>query len=145
MRIVCPNCAAAYDVPDAMLASGTRKVRCARCGTEWAAGGGMTTAPLPPDDLDPALAPPPKPPADPHGRAEPRLNPLRPRAEPRFVVPDEPPEPPPPERGGGLALAAWVLSLLLLAGACAAAVQWRAQVMTAWPPSERVFAALGLR
>ena len=143
MRIVCPTCAAAYDVPDSKLAGGTRKVRCARCATEWAAGG-MTVAPLPPDDMDAAFRPPPKPAADPHGRPEPRLKPLRPRMEPRFVVPDEPPEALAPQRRGVIGLVAWVLTLVLLAGGCAAAVQWRAQVMAAWPPSERVFAALGL-
>ncbi len=34
MRIVCPACSAAYEVPDALLGTG-RPVRCARCGREW--------------------------------------------------------------------------------------------------------------
>ena len=35
MRIACPACNAAYDVPDAELRD-DRVVRCARCGTDWA-------------------------------------------------------------------------------------------------------------
>lgn len=34
MRIVCPGCEAAYEVPEAMLSPG-RTVRCARCGRDW--------------------------------------------------------------------------------------------------------------
>jgi predicted Zn finger-like uncharacterized protein len=34
MRIVCPACSAAYEVPDALLGTG-RPVRCARCEHEW--------------------------------------------------------------------------------------------------------------
>lgn len=34
MRIVCPGCEAAYEVPEAMLSPG-RAVRCARCGRDW--------------------------------------------------------------------------------------------------------------
>ena len=35
MRIVCPACAAAYEVPEARLRPGL-VVRCARCGADWA-------------------------------------------------------------------------------------------------------------
>jgi predicted Zn finger-like uncharacterized protein len=154
MRIACPACEATYDVPDAMLAGGARMVRCARCGNEWLPQP-TTTAPLPMDepetDIPPAPAPP-KPAAAPAGeldqpgRQEPRLNPLRPRGEARAPVPPEPPPPEePPRRLGAGAILAWVLSLLLLAAAAGAAVTWRAQLMAAWPPSERVFSAVGLR
>ncbi|PWC28983.1 zinc-ribbon domain-containing protein [Teichococcus aestuarii] len=34
MRLECPACAAAYDVPDALLAPG-RAVRCVRCTQSW--------------------------------------------------------------------------------------------------------------
>ncbi len=34
MRIACPSCAAAYDVPEALLA-GRKSVRCARCSNDW--------------------------------------------------------------------------------------------------------------
>lgn len=35
MRIVCPNCAATYDVPPALVGSAQRQVRCVRCAAEW--------------------------------------------------------------------------------------------------------------
>ena len=41
-------------------------------------------------------------------------------------------------------LAAWVLSLAIVAGGLAAAYRYRADVMDAWPASRRVFAALGI-
>ncbi|PHK95826.1 hypothetical protein CR162_05625 [Pseudoroseomonas rhizosphaerae] len=34
MRLECPACAAAYDVPDSLLAPG-RAVRCVRCAQSW--------------------------------------------------------------------------------------------------------------
>jgi hypothetical protein len=39
----------------------------------------------------------------------------------------------------------WLLSLAVLGGAGYACYAWRAKVMAAWPPSQRVFAALGVR
>ncbi len=35
MRIVCPNCQAAYELPPSLVGSANREVRCARCQTEW--------------------------------------------------------------------------------------------------------------
>ncbi|HYF07980.1 MAG TPA: zinc-ribbon domain-containing protein [Acetobacteraceae bacterium] len=37
MRIECPSCAAAYDIPDRLLQAGPRALRCAACGTTWMA------------------------------------------------------------------------------------------------------------
>jgi hypothetical protein len=39
---------------------------------------------------------------------------------------------------------AWAVSLLLFAACVGAAIVWRSEVMHAWPPSVRLFAALGL-
>jgi predicted Zn finger-like uncharacterized protein len=154
MRIVCPACDATYEVPDATLRGGTRKVRCAKCSTEWIPDTGVTR---PRADLEfetPPVAipaPPPEPVAaplpdvDPHGRQEPRLKPLRHRPDAQFLAPPAEEFQQPPPRGGAKAVVAWALSLLLLAAAAGAAVTWRTQVMAAWPPSERVFVALGLR
>jgi predicted Zn finger-like uncharacterized protein len=149
MRIVCPSCDATYDVPDAMLAAGPRAVKCARCGKEWTASAARAAAPTvaPPLPRKPA-GPMAALEAEPHGRIEPRLNPLHPRTKPRPPPPIIDSEPPPDlaaRRTGAGAIAAWVVSLLILIGAGGAAVNWRVQVMAAWPPSERVFAAVGLR
>jgi predicted Zn finger-like uncharacterized protein len=150
MRIVCPACEATYNVPDAKLATGARKVRCAKCGNEWVPTPEPPHEPLefepapsihdePPADF-PAL--PPVPETDPYGRHEPRLKPLRTRPE-RVAEPTH--EEPPPPRGRRRAVVAWLLTVLVLAAAGAAAVQWRSDVMSAWPPSERVYSAVGLR
>ena len=45
---------------------------------------------------------------------------------------------------GALPITAWIVSLILLALLVDAAYIWRAQIMAAWPPSERLYAALGL-
>ena len=56
MRIACPTCAAAYEVPDALLAARPRLMRCARCGTQFA---GAPAGPEPPPAGSAPAAPPP--------------------------------------------------------------------------------------
>lgn len=132
MRITCPSCHATYEVPDALVGAAARKVRCARCAFEWL-----------PEPM--ATAPPPEPP--PRPRPEPRAErPLR--AEPL-------PPLPPPERVPTSSLrarpapmlasiAVLAISMVVLISLGWAAYAWRAEVMQAWPPSQRLFAALGL-
>ena len=54
MQIVCPNCATAYEVPDAVFSGRARKLRCESCGTQWRAGPpgdapeGVEATPAPP-------------------------------------------------------------------------------------------------
>ena len=153
MRIVCPSCDATYDVPDAMLAGGARKVRCVRCGNEWVPTG-VTVAPLAFEEPRAETRayhppPPPAPPAEPPlleplARVEPRLHPLRPRHDVAREMAGPVLEAAPPPRAGVTAMIAWGASLVVLVALGVAAVQWRAEVMAAWPPSERLFAALGL-
>lgn len=47
-------------------------------------------------------------------------------------------------RRGAPVLAAWVLSLAVVGGAVAAAYRYRADVMSAWPASQRLYTALGI-
>lgn len=35
MRLLCPNCSAVYEVPDAALVGRSRKLQCTQCGTSW--------------------------------------------------------------------------------------------------------------
>ena len=49
----------------------------------------------------------------------------------------------PPRRTPWIGLA-WVGSLIVVAALAWGAVNWRADVMHAWPPSTRAYAALGL-
>ncbi len=152
MRIVCPNCRATYEVPETLVGTATRQVRCARCQTEW--------RPQQLDELpqEPAVErafatiaePFPKGVA---GQA-PRVAPPLPSTE----WPGDAALPPPrlesaakPRRrrgGSGVrvdVLAALVFSVVLLVAIAAAAYVWRDAVMQVWPASERVFALLDAR
>lgn len=138
MRIACPDCGAAYDVPDTMLSAG-REVRCARCGRGWAP---LAAAPIfpepPPLPVSQAPAPPVPPPAiEPVPWPEPLA-----AAEPAVAVPSEVPLlPPHDERRLALAWSFSVMSLLL---GVVGVVIFHAEISSAWPPAFRLFRAIGL-
>jgi predicted Zn finger-like uncharacterized protein len=161
MRIVCPSCQAAYEVPDKLLSSGPRKVRCAKCGKDWMAeaeapaedevaeppadaaapeavsGPRALPAPHAEEAAEPDLPPPPAVVPEPARAAEPAA----PRAQEKLV-------PEPGERPSRalvvVAGLAWLASVGVLAGAGWAAVAFRADVMAAWGASRRLYALLGL-
>ena len=140
MRITCPTCDAAYEVPDKMMGAAPRRLRCAKCHEEWLA------------DPSPPIM---EAPASPAPSSEPQ--------PPVPVMADDMPPPPrqadvhvetlarlpataaPPVASSRVALAAWGLSLVVLAVLGAAAFQWRDPIMQAWPPSQRAYAVFGLR
>ena len=136
MQIDCPACAAGYEVPDALLA-GRRPVRCARCGHQW-----VPQAPPPPILLR----------AD-GGGTEPERASMDAPARP--LVPSAPRQAgplAPRVSGSGLAAAsasralrlAWAGSLVLVAAALALLLVYHRPIARAWPPSLRVYGALGL-
>lgn len=129
MRIQCPACAATYEVPANLLKPGLT-VRCARCANEW----------VPPAEADesPPLA---TPVPTPESRPEPEV-----RAQPRPVARTAPRKAPaaPPAPGARALRAAWIASVVVLAALLWGAFSQRDAVMKAWPPSIRVYAALGL-
>ncbi len=143
MRIVCPTCSAAYEIPPERVAPG-RPVRCARCAGTW--------VPLPVSvvtvpDTQARREPDPDPPSveagtppefefDPTGPVAPAA-PVRAPAYKRFI-PSWPPSEP------ALLLGAWILTALILLTAGWIVVARRAEIVQVWPPSERVYAALGL-
>ncbi len=161
MRITCPACNASYDVPDAMLGVG-RSVRCVRCLREWqpqpaspARDAALTENVVPPAFEVPAF--------EDDGLDLPRQD------RPRFTADDLDTTPPPAAplapidahawrdvllaQGNAREPAAagrrdgwigWLASLVLLAVLAAAAVAWRSAAQRAWPPSARVYGALGL-
>ncbi|MBN9509749.1 MAG: zinc-ribbon domain-containing protein [Alphaproteobacteria bacterium] len=141
MRIHCPACAAAYDVPEALLAAG-KPVRCAKCSKIWTP---VSDVGAPPPHAAAVLpepspvAPPPEPPS------RPRLPSLR---TPGARGAEE--ERLPPQnyedfsRGGRNSLLGWAVSLAVLVGLGVAAVAWRDAVIAAWPASERLYTVLGL-
>ena len=118
MRIVCPKCAAAYEVPADRLKV-RRTVRCARCDEQWAAVKDIEHTPAPAD----------APPA--HTAAQAAALPAF-TAMDRLVADYRQ-----PKRSIAL-MAAWVLTLGVLIAAAAAAIVWRADIVHAWPPSARI-------
>ena len=127
MLIVCPSCAATYDVPDERLVPG-RAVRCAGCGAGWTPRPSQAAVRvLMEEEPEPAILPEaadePSPP-DPH--------------------PVSLPVPPAGRQLSRAVAAGWVATVLIVGGAAWAGVTWRDSVMQAWPPTERLYAALGL-
>jgi predicted Zn finger-like uncharacterized protein len=127
MRILCPQCQAAYEVPERLIAGG-RLLRCVKCRHEW---------------REAAEAPPPPPP-------EPEPEPERlgavpvPPPIPAQHRPHQPIDPPGPAQRGQLALAAaWIASALALASFLAAILAYQAPITAAWPPAARLYVLLG--
>jgi predicted Zn finger-like uncharacterized protein len=54
MLISCPNCAAAYEVPDNLLAAGGQALQCTRCAHEWIVVPVAATPQGPADESAPA-------------------------------------------------------------------------------------------
>ena len=135
MRIVCPSCAAAYEVPDARLLP-DQPVRCARCGTSWTPVAGP----------QPAARDAPRPPAaGPVPLPQPRPTPsdaqIFSATNPFAGAPDRPSA---GLAGGAAVLAGWVVSVAAVIGMVWAAVTFRYDIVHAWPPSERLYSTLGL-
>lgn len=120
MRLICPACQAVYEVSPILLA-GRGAVRCARCGHQWTPEGGV--------------------------EAEDRASGPLLTQEPYFSAPGFAPDSDPPplmaSRPRVGLWAAWILTFLVIAVAAWVAVSYRGDVMHAWPPSTRGYAALG--
>jgi predicted Zn finger-like uncharacterized protein len=143
MQITCPSCAAVYAVPDEKLAG--RMVKCARCGTTWTPVVPASPAPTTraiehvPEPRKPPMLPPPEPPPRPAVIDEPVH-----RREPQWPFVDSVVPARPDPRPKGL-MVAWVASAALLGAVVVGAYARRDAVMEAWPPSQRLYAAFGLR
>ena len=145
MRIVCPYCSAAYDVPDSLVTAG-RIVRCAHCGGEWppVPAGAPEPEPAPASTVDPprivaesvATMAPQAVPTDspPIAEAAPRPS----SAMDRLALQSAQPSSPLPLR------LAWLASLALLAFLGWATYAWRAEIVDLWPPSGRIYAVFGM-
>lgn len=163
-RIACPNCAARYEIAAEVLGPAGKKVRCVRCGHVWLA--------VPEGDAPAARAS--DPPPWPEPRAVRLRDPGdEPAAEPEraaavaasaLATVQTPGSPPPAapsvatvtgvadrgrdfrpqDRGSVALLAAWLLSVAVLAAVAWGAIAYRAEVIDAWPASQRLYALLGL-
>jgi predicted Zn finger-like uncharacterized protein len=129
MRIICPACETAYDVPDSALAPG-RVLRCARCRAEWAPVAAAEVAEPGGEDVIsevPPVVAPPRPLEAESGRV----------ALPVAATGSTGPR--------ASVIAGWILSFLILGGLGYAAVRWRQPIQQIWPPSSRAYALLGYR
>jgi predicted Zn finger-like uncharacterized protein len=130
MRVECPICTVAYEVPQSLLTV-QRRLRCAGCGHEW-----WMQEPTP--EALPDVAPEPTAPlaaplvAEIHEPAASR--------EPSSRLSIDPPATPRMDR---MIWAGWAASIALLLLAVWAGEHYRHGIMRIWPPSERLFAAIG--
>ncbi len=171
MLITCPSCGTSYDVPDALVRDG-RNVRCARCRTQWSVTARSDTSATHASGPAPARPAPLLMPVEAFGLAEEdeelpvpsRMGQLP--ADPDFGFDPEPPPAPlreaRPAREPAARQAAetedrgdratrllvglgWLGTVAVLAGLVWAGYHFRADIMQAWPASERLYAALGWR
>jgi predicted Zn finger-like uncharacterized protein len=141
MRVVCPSCDAAYDVPETVLTA-RPMMRCARCAHDFRPPGppGAPPESAPPDDLPVAPWP---------AAREPSFAPA-PDAEPgEWPMPAPPGNPPhqaelAPSAKRNQVLAGWAASAVVIVLAISLGISYRRPVMHAWPPSIRLYAVFGL-
>jgi predicted Zn finger-like uncharacterized protein len=153
MLLICPNCAARYEVDGSKFPAAGRKVRCAKCGTTWHQA--TPQAEAEPDQAEieavvfegrePESAVP-IPESDPEVFQEPEpvraaLSPTREIEREEIVEEASRPS----ARNGGVVVAlGWValVAVILLIGFSAAS--FRAQIVDIWPQSASLFARMGM-
>lgn len=132
MHVLCPSCAAEYEIPELQR---PRKLRCARCASEWRVAPSANAEPPPPavnaDDQPGAAREDPEPEPDPTRPLDGPFASLLPG--PAIVA------------ASGAALATWmvlwVLSLMLIAAGLVSLWHWRLPIVHAWPPALRLLPA----
>jgi hypothetical protein len=146
MLIQCPDCAAAFEVPERLLADPTRPLRCSQCRAVFPIPESAAPKTKGWQEPEAVAAPPPPPPAPPPpapvAEEEPPAAPELP-PEP-LVAQDSPPESANDDASSRRLRAAWVASILILILGGVGAIAKRVEIMEAWPPSARLFSALGL-
>lgn len=127
MRIVCPQCHTAYDVPDRLLTASARPLRCSACGHGW------VLAPPEPDPQPPIpLAPAPKLPAQVKDAASADPRPVRPVRQEEWKA-----------NGSAVPVVILVSVAVLLVLLGVAVLEHRA-ITRLLPASAPIFKALGL-
>ncbi|MBS0274039.1 MAG: zinc-ribbon domain-containing protein [Proteobacteria bacterium] len=154
MILVCPNCAARYEVDGAQFPAEGRKVRCKKCGHAWHQAPEAGQA-----EIEEAIFNPPKEP-EPVAVPEPEIEAEAPQPSWRAPVleedaendaaedfhPDEPEVARPAAHGRGTALVmlgwAALVAVVLVIGWSAA--NYRSQIVGIWPQSASLFSKLGM-
>lgn len=166
MRISCPSCSAAYEIPDHVLGKAGRTLRCARCGTEWAISVPQLGASAEAAAPEPELVLPPRlermeeaPPPEPIGAVASHAPPAIAVAEPPFAfdrmlgAPQRATKEARHEDAGTGAgqpgtpasvWLGWVGTIILLVVLVWCGYVFRTEVMHVWPASERLYALLGM-
>jgi predicted Zn finger-like uncharacterized protein len=134
MRIVCPSCVAAYDVPEPVLVA-RRTLRCTRCGSEFVAAASPHPVPVP--------VPVPSTQAEPPETTT-RLPDMHARDAQRLAPGPAAPAARTQKWRAATVLAGWALSGMLIAAGGWAGFAWRGAIMQAWPPATRIYAVLGI-
>lgn len=155
MRIACPECNAAYDVPGANLAPG-RGVRCIRCSAVWVPVANTDATPLIQPQPEPAprptpatveataAAPPPEPPpAEPPPPECPTSSPPSPATARVLVMKAHVQRRAVPALAGLPVLIGWLVTVLVLAELAYIVVAYPGPIIRAWPPAERAYAWFG--
>lgn len=125
MIVSCPSCTARFNISDASLETGPRRVKCGRCAHVW-----RVVAPIKPKTAPAARA------ARPEAASPGFSTPPTPEPTPRV--------PPRAERGRSTLWIWWLLLLVLIGGIAAAGYFLRGWLVETWPPAERVYDAIGI-
>lgn len=127
MIVSCPSCTARFNISDASLETGPRRVKCGRCAHVW-----RVVAPTKP-------------------RAAPAARPVQPEAvatSPGFSTPPTPEPtprvPPRAERGRSKLWIGWLALLIFVGGIAAGAYFFRGDLVEAFPETERVYDWIGV-
>lgn len=134
MHVLCPSCTTVYEIPTLQR---PRKLRCARCATEWRAmpeSGDELPASPPPEPEDMAREPEAAPAQVPEPIALEALTGLEGRIGASVIAA--------PASGLVLWSVLWVVSLLAIAAWMAALWHWRGPIGHGWPPSLRLYRLL---
>ena len=139
MKVECPSCAAAFDVPDWMLSGVGRPLKCGMCKTVFPS----------PVSAEPAQAPPPIQPPEAPPAAEASSLPVPPISvgledRPNPLVAREQGEDAVPAGAARFLKPAWAASIAALVLGGALFFAKKAAIMEAWPLAARFFSALGM-
>lgn len=129
MNVLCPSCAAQYDVPQSQMAR-PRLLRCARCSTEWRVPPAVVPHPVAPEPVTDVL-----PIVEPLLPATVQLDAMLPLVAAQA-------KPAGARRGAVLWIVLWLLSLLVIVAGLYAVWHWRGAIGHRWPPSLRLLRML---